>query len=84
MVNVEIDEDLLREISSMTGAKYFRAENAEALTKIYDEIDKMEKSKVEVNDYISYEELYLGWLIWGLILLIAELFVSRIVLNRLP
>jgi Ca-activated chloride channel family protein len=84
MVNVEIDEELLREISSMTGAKYFRAENAEALTKIYDEIDKMEKSKVEVNDYISYEELYLGWLIWGLILLIAELFVSRIVLNRLP
>jgi hypothetical protein len=44
----------------------------------------MEKSKVEVNDYILYEELYLGWLIWGLILLIAELFVSRVVLNRLP
>ena len=84
MMNVEIDEELLREISSLTGGKYFRAENAEALTKIYDEIDQMEKSKVEINDYISYEELYLGWLIWGLILLIAELFVSRIVLNRLP
>lgn len=84
MVKVEIDEDMLREIAKTTGGEYFRAENAEALTKIYDEIDKMEKSKVEVNDYISYEELYLGWLIWGLILLIAELFVSRIVLNRLP
>jgi Ca-activated chloride channel family protein len=84
MADVEIDEDVLREIAKVTGGKYFRAENAEALTKIYDEIDKMEKSKVEVNDYISYEELYLGWLIWGLILLIAELFVSRIVLNRLP
>ena len=84
MVEVEIDEELLREISSMTGAKYFRAENAEALTKIYDEIDQMEKSKVEITDYVSYEELYLGWLILGLLLLVAELFVSRIVLNRLP
>ena len=84
MMNVEIDEELLREISSLTGGKYFRAENAEALTKIYDEIDQMEKSKVEINDYISYEELYLGWLIWGLILLIAELLISRVVLNRLP
>ena len=84
MMNVEIDEELLREISSLTGGKYFRAENAEALTKIYDEIDQMEKSKVEINDYISYEELYLGWLVWGLILLIAEILVSRVVLNRLP
>ena len=84
MMNVEIDEELLREISSLTGGKYFRAENAEALTKIYDEIDQMEKSKVEINDYISYEELYLGWLIWGLILLIAELLISRVALNRLP
>ena len=84
MMNVEIDEELLREISSLTGGKYFRAENAEALTKIYDEIDQMEKSKVEINDYISYEELYLGWLVWGLILLIAEVLISRVVLNRLP
>jgi Ca-activated chloride channel family protein len=84
MVKVEIDEELLREISSITGGRYFRAENAEALVKIYEEIDQMEKSKVEVNDYISYEELYLGWLIWGLVLLIVELLVSRIVLNRLP
>ena len=84
MVNVEIDEELLREVSSITGGRYFRAENTEALTNIYSEIDKMEKSKVEVTDYISYEELYLGWLLWGLALLLAELFVNRIVLNRLP
>ena len=46
MVKVEIDEELLREISSITGGRYFRAENAEALVKIYEEIDQMEKSKV--------------------------------------
>lgn len=83
MVDVEIDEELLGEVSKITGGKYFRAENAEALSRIYEEIDQMEKSKVEVVDYVSYEELYLGWLAWGLLLLIIELLVSRIVLNRL-
>lgn len=84
MVKVEIDEEMLGKIAEITGGEYFRAENAEALTRIYDQIDKMEKSKIEVTDYISYEELYIGWLIAGLVLLIMELLVSRVILNRLP
>lgn len=84
MVQVEIDEESLREISKITGGRYFRAENAEALTNIYAEIDQMEKSKVEVTDYTTYEELFLVWLVWGLVLLFAEIIVNRIVLNRLP
>lgn len=84
MVNVEIDEEVLREVAKVTGGKYFRAENSDALTKIYDEIDQMEKSKVEVTDYISYEELFFGWMMWGLILLVAELLLSKIILHKLP
>ena len=84
MAKVEIDEDLLREISKLTGGRYFRAENIDALAKIYEEIDQMEKSKIEVTDYISYEELFINWLLWGIALLIAELIVSRVVLRRLP
>ena len=84
MVKVEIDEEMLGKIAEITGGEYFRAENAEALTRIYDQIDKMEKSKIEVTDYISYEELYLGWLIAGLALLLIEILISRVVLNRLP
>lgn len=84
MVQVEIDEESLREISKITGGRYFRAENAEALTNIYAEIDQMEKSKVEVTDYTTFEELFLVWLVWGLVLLLAEIIVNRIVLNRLP
>ena len=84
MAKVEIDEELLREISKLTGGRYFRAENIDALAKIYEEIDQMEKSKIEVTDYISYEELYINWLLWGILLLIAELVVSRVVLRRLP
>lgn len=83
MMDVEIDEDLLREISKITGGKYFRAENVEALTRIYEEIDQMEKSKIEVTDYVSYEELFFRWVLWGVLLLMAELFISRVVLNRL-
>ena len=84
MADVEIDEDVLREIARVTGGKYFRAENSEALTKIYEEIDQMEKSKVQVTDYISYEELFLSWVLWGVLLLVVELLFSRVVLNRLP
>lgn len=84
MADVEIDEDVLREIAKVTGGKYFRAENSDALTKIYEEIDQMEKSKVQVTDYISYEELFLSWVLWGVLLLIVELLFSRVVLNRLP
>lgn len=83
MMDVEIDEDLLREISKITGGRYFRAENVEALTRIYEEIDQMEKSKIEVTDYVSYEELFFRWVLWGVLLLMAELFISRVVLNRL-
>ena len=84
MVDVEIDEAVLRETAKITGGKYFRAENVDALTKIYEEIDQMEKSKVQVTDYISYEELFLGWMLWGLLLLVVELLLSYVVLNRLP
>lgn len=43
----------------------------------------MEKSKIEVTDYVSYEELFFRWVLWGVLLLMAELFISRVVLNRL-
>ena len=84
MADVEIDEEVLREVAKITGGKYFRAENADALTKIYEEIDQLEKSEVHVTDYVSYEELFMGWLIWALVLLVAELILGRVVLSRLP
>jgi Ca-activated chloride channel family protein len=84
MADVEIDEELLRDIASKTGGEYFRASNNEALRSIYEEINEMEKSKVEVTHYTSYEELYMGWLIIALLLLAAEFVVARVILNRLP
>lgn len=84
MADVEIDEELLRNIASQTGGRYFRAEDNDALKAIYDEIDQLEKSEVQITEYTHYEELFLRWLIYGLLLLAAEIFVRYVVLNRIP
>lgn len=84
MADVEIDEKLLEDIASMTGGKYYRAVNEEALREIYAEIDTLEKSEVQVTDYQTYEELFLAWVVLGLLLLLVEFVVDKVVLNRLP
>lgn len=73
-VQVEIDEDLLKEIAEVTGGKYFRATNNKKLVEIYEEIDKLEKTDVEEFKFTQYEEMFrpLVWLA-GLLLLIEVL-----------
>lgn len=84
MADVEIDEELLRDIAAKTGGHYFRAEDNEALKSIYNEINAMEKSDVQVTEYTLYTERFLEWLLLGLLLLAAELFMRYAVLNRIP
>ena len=81
---VEIDEKTLTAISDMTGGKYFRATDKAKLKAIYDEINQLEKSKVEVTEHISYHELYLAWVLAALGLLLAEFLLSNLVLKRIP
>lgn len=84
MVPVEIDEEMLKEISAMTGGRYFRAANTKALQDIYDEIDKMETTKVEVTSYRQAKELFYGWLGGGLLLLFIEIGLIKSFFRRLP
>ena len=84
MADVEIDEALLREIAAKTNGQYLRASDNKALKEIYAQINELEKSKVEITHYTSYNELYMGWLLLALILLAAEFLMARMVLNRLP
>ena len=70
---VEIDEALLKEIAQMTGGKYFRATDNEKLRSIYQEIDKLEKSKVEDVKYYNYDEKYRLLILWAICLLGLEL-----------
>ena len=81
---VDIDEETLRQIATMTGARYFRATNKEKLEAIYNEINTLEKSKVEVFEHTIYHEHFLGWVLAALGLLLAEFVLGRVVLKRIP
>jgi len=69
-IQVEIDEELLKEIAEVTGGKYFRANNNRKLKEIYKEIDKLEKTEVEEFKFYNYEEKFrpLIWIALGLLL----------------
>ena len=81
---VEIDEKTLTAISDMTGGKYFRATDKAKLKAIYDEINQLENSKVELTEHVSYHELYLAWVLAALGLLLAEFLLANLVLKRIP
>lgn len=84
MVPVEIDEAVLKKISEITGGEYFRATNNRTLKEIYEKIDKLEKSKIEITSYKNASEKYYGWLGWGFLLLFLELLLSKTILRKLP
>jgi len=60
LIRNEIDEETLQHIADMTGGKFFRATDVKALASIYEEIDLLERSEIEVKEFTQYKELY-GW-----------------------
>lgn len=84
MMDVEIDEETLSEIASRTGGRYFRATDSQKLKEIYDEINSLEKSKVEVADMTIYHEHFMLLLLLAIALLVAEMLLDKIVLKRIP
>ncbi|MFR9520376.1 MAG: aerotolerance regulator BatA, partial [Rikenellaceae bacterium] len=82
-MKVEIDEDTLTEIAQSTGGEYFRATNMEKLKAIYDQINEMERSEVEVTDYTTYHEKFLFWLLAALGVILLETLLSSLILKRL-
>jgi Ca-activated chloride channel family protein len=84
MVPVEIDEAVLQKISGITDGQYFRATSNRALRDIYDKIDKLEKTKIEITSYKNAAEKYHSWLWGGIVLLLFELGLSRTILRKLP
>ena len=83
-MKVEIDEKMLSEIAEKTGGEYFRATDKTSLERIYNQIDAMEKSKVEKYDITHVHEEYLIYALAALALLLMEFFVKYIVLKRIP
>jgi len=83
-VDVKIDEPLLKIIAQMTGGKYFRATDKESLQNIYDEIDILEKTKIEVTHYTHTTDLFIIPLLVGLTLLFFEMLIRYCVVRALP
>ena len=83
-MDVEIDENTLEGIAERTGGRYFRATDNDKLQSIYDEINQLEKSKVEVTDYTVYHERFLALLLAALGVLLLEFIFTNIILKRIP
>lgn len=81
---VEIDEELLTQIATETGGKYFRATDMTDLQRVYEEIDILEKTKVEVTRFIRYEEWYWPFVIAALLLLLMEMMIRYAAARSLP
>ena len=83
-MRVDIDEETLREVASITGGQYFRAMDTESLAQIYEEIDELERTEIEVENFTQYAERFPIPLGIGFVLLLLELALSQTVLRRLP
>ncbi|MBT3544929.1 MAG: VWA domain-containing protein [Saprospiraceae bacterium] len=84
MSKVNIDEKLLSEISKMTGGRYFRATDEAMLNSIYDEIDQLEKTEMEVNIFKRYKDIFRIPLMLAFGLLLLEFILRQTVLRTLP
>lgn len=82
-VQVEIDEELLKEMAVTTGGRYFRATDNTKLAEIYAEINQMETTRTTIDSFPVYKELFDRYAIAALLLLLSELLV-RLLIRRLP
>lgn len=79
-----LDEELLRKMADETGGQFFRAKDKEALQDVYRQIDKLEKSKVEVQSFKRYEERFIPFLLAALFFIFLEQFLHFTLFRRFP
>ena len=80
----EIDEKLLTDIAQKTGGLYFRAKDETALRSIFNEINKLEKTEVKINNYTTYDEHYAKYLMWAFWVLVAEFALRHLLWRKMP
>lgn len=80
----EIDEETLRKIADITGGLYFRAEDGEGLQQIYNTINKLERSQVEVRTFTRYRELAVWFILPAALLLTLEILLRRTLFRTIP
>ena len=83
-MKVEIDEKTLAQIASTTEGNYFRATNNSKLREVYEEIDKLEKTKLNVKEFSKREEAYRGFAWVAFLTFLLELLLRNTILRRIP
>jgi Ca-activated chloride channel family protein len=81
---VVIDETTLKQIAEITGGKYFRATGNKVLSEVFEEIDKLEKTELDVRHFSHTEDCYLPWALLGLGLFLLELLLRQTYLRTIP
>ena len=84
LMPVVIDEVTLKKIANTTGGAYFRATDKSTLNDIFNEIDKLEKTKMDVKQFSHTEDNYLPWALALLALVIVELLARNTILRNIP
>ena len=83
-MEVKIDEELLEDVADMTDGKYYRADNNRKLQEIYQEIDRLEKSKIDVTEFQKKHEEFLPLALLALVLFILEILLRNTVFRTVP
>lgn len=81
---VKIDEEVLKSISEQTDGKYYRATDNKSLGDIYDQINSLEKTKIDVENFLLYDEKYFSFAVAALVGLVVELLVRHLFLRQIP
>lgn len=83
-MKVEIDEDMLKEIASITGGQYFRATDGKGLAKVYEQIDELEKTKIEVIETTRKSEEFLLFALLAVLMLAFDTVLRTTILRSIP
>jgi len=81
---VSIDEALLRKIADRTHGQYFRATDNGGLVRIYEAIDKLERTTLEEQRFTEYRQFYAGFVVAAMALVVCALMLRGTILRRLP
>jgi Ca-activated chloride channel family protein len=84
MQKSSFNEDVLKEIASLTGGNYYRATDRESLAAIFNEIDKLERTEINVLRYDRYKEEFFPWVVAAIIFLLIDLTLQHTYLRVLP
>jgi len=83
-LQIDLDEEVLKNIASITKARYYRVRNVDALNEVFSEINKLERSPIQETAYREYTELSVYFMGIGIFLLLAEIVLSNTVLRKIP